>query len=143
MNHGLWTMYHEIRNTNSPPCLEFTPDVSSLAFLSGAIRNTRQLSSVFCVLSSVICRLSSVLCPLSSALYNCRGFFTNRPFYAKQTQFPKGQNERKLLIHKGLSKFYPAGGAKKQTQFKPNQTQSPKSQNECKLNFNKGLQKKR
>jgi hypothetical protein len=28
-------------------------------------------------------------------LYNCRGFFTNRTFYAKQTQFPKGQNERK------------------------------------------------
>ena len=31
------------------------------------------------------------------------------PFYAKQTQFPKGQNERKHLLYKGLSKFYPAG----------------------------------
>ncbi len=40
-------------------------------------------------------------------------------------------------------KFYPAGGAKKQTQFKPKQTQFPKSQNECKLSYNKGLQKKR
>jgi hypothetical protein len=28
-------------------------------------------------------------------LYNCRGFFTNQLFYAKQTQFPKGQNEHK------------------------------------------------
>jgi hypothetical protein len=29
-------------------------------------------------------------------------------------------NERKYLLYKGLSNFYPAGGAKKQTQFKPN-----------------------
>ncbi len=29
--------------------------------------------------------------------YNCRGLSTNQPFYAKQTQFPKVQNERKLL----------------------------------------------
>jgi len=52
-------------------------------------------------------------------------------------------NERKLFFTNVLSNFYPAGGAKKQTQFKPNQTQSPKSQNEHKLNFNKALQKKR
>jgi len=63
--------------------------------------------------------------------------------YAKQTQFPKDQNELNFVLHKGLQKSYPAGGAKKQTQFKPNQTQFPKSQNERKLNYNKGLQKKR
>ncbi len=40
--------------------------------------------------------------------------------YAKQTQFPKSSNERKYLLYKGISNFYPAGGAKKQTQFKPN-----------------------
>jgi hypothetical protein len=39
--------------------------------------------------------------------------------YAKQTQFPKGQNGRKHLLYKGLSNFYPAGGAKKQTQTNP------------------------
>ena len=35
MNHELWTMYYETRNT------EFTPDVSSLAFLSGEIQSTK------------------------------------------------------------------------------------------------------
>jgi len=63
--------------------------------------------------------------------------------YAKQSQFRESSNERKYLLYKGLSKFYPAGGAKKQTQFKPNQTQVAGYQNERKLNFNKGLQKKR
>ncbi len=38
----------------------------------------------------------------SRALYNCRGFSTNRPFYAKQTQFPKKSNERKYLFTDGL-----------------------------------------
>jgi len=35
MNHELWTMYYETRNT------EFTPDVSSLAFLWGEIQSTK------------------------------------------------------------------------------------------------------
>ena len=55
----------------------------------------------------------------SSALYICRGLSTNQLFYAKQTQFPKGQNERKFTNNNELSNLYPAGGAKKQTQFKP------------------------
>ncbi len=78
-----------------------------------------------------------------SPLYICRGPSTNQLFFNKQSQFRESSNERKYLLYKGLSNFYPAGGAKKQTQFKPNQTQSPKSPNERKLNFNKGLQKKR
>ena len=28
---------------------------------------------------------------------NCREFSTNRPFYAKQSQFPKKSNERKSI----------------------------------------------
>ncbi len=40
---------YTIRNTNSSPCPEFTPDVSSLAFLSGAtstsVENPLQISS--------------------------------------------------------------------------------------------------
>jgi len=43
--------------------------------------------------------------------------------YEKQSQYKpnffKCQNERKYLYHKGLSKFYPAGGPKKQTQTNP------------------------
>ncbi len=69
--------------------------------------------------------------------------FPDTLFFNKQSQFRESPNEHKYLLYKGLSNFYPAGGAKKQTQFKPNQTQFPKSPNECKLNFNKGLQKKR
>jgi hypothetical protein len=53
-------------------------------------------------------------------------------FYAKQTQFPKGQNERKHCLHKGLQKKRRFSSPKKQTQF-------PKGQNELKLLFNKGL----
>ncbi len=44
--------------------------------------------------------------------------------YAKQTQFRESSNEHNYLLYKGISKFYPAGGAKKQTQFKPNQSLS-------------------
>ena len=35
-------------------------------------------------------------------LYICRESSTNQLFYAKQTQFPKSQNERKLFNYKGL-----------------------------------------
>jgi len=72
----------------------------------------------------------TVVCQLSSALYICRGFSTNRPFYAKQTQFPGCQNERKLTNNNGLWKYCQLDTWWKQTQFKPNQTQSPKSQSE-------------
>ena len=37
-----------------------------------------------------------------------------------QTQFPKGQNERKLCFNKGLQKKRRFRSPKKQTQFKPN-----------------------
>jgi len=30
-------------------------------------------------------------------LYTCRESSTNRPFYAKQTQFPEKSNERKFI----------------------------------------------
>ena len=110
-------------------CLEFR--ISNYRITAYATISYHQ-SSVFCLLSTAF-----------GTLYICREFSTNRPFYAKQTQFTKCPNLHKFLLYKGLSKFYPAGGAKKQTQFKPNQTQFQKSQNEYKLNFNKGLQKKR
>jgi len=57
-----------------------------------------------------------------------------------QSQFPKGQNERKLIYNKGLQKKRWFHSPKKQTQFKPN---FRKAQNERKLIYNKGLQKKR
>ncbi len=38
---------YAIRNTNSPPCPEFTPDVSSLAFLSGAIERVIGIGSKY------------------------------------------------------------------------------------------------
>ncbi len=68
------------------------------------IRNTR-----YAIRNTSICPLQ-----LSRALYK------SPTFYAKQTQFPRGQNERKLNFNNELYKYYPAGGAKKQTQFKPN-----------------------
>ncbi len=67
-------------------------------------------------------------------------FLTNKPNLVRRRRIA---NERKHLLYKGLSNFHPAGGAKKQTQFKPKQTQFKKSPNEYKLNYNKGLQKKR
>ncbi len=45
-------------------------------------------------------------------------------------------NELKLITNKELQKFYPAGGAKKQTQFKPNPR---KAKNERKCLCHKGL----
>ena len=97
------------------------------------------LQSVIFCLESCVCRLWSSNGPSTSV----ENPLQINPLYAKQTQFTKCPNLHKFLLYKGLSKFYPAGGAKKQTQFKPNQTQFQKSQNEYKLNFNKGLQKKR
>ena len=41
---------------------------------------------------------SSLTCPLHLS----RTLYKSAPFYAKQTQFPKGQNERKIACHKGL-----------------------------------------
>ncbi len=100
-----WGTIYAIRNK-----LEFTQSLSpGAAYLT---RNRRMLAHLlFCrgLHASRNCPSTSVEMPLQI-----------NPFYAKQTQFPKGQNERKYLLYKGLSNFYPAGGAKKQTQFKPN-----------------------
>jgi hypothetical protein len=47
-------------------------------------------------------RESRYLRAYKAHLYTCRELSTNRPFYAKQTQFPKKSNERKLLLYKVL-----------------------------------------
>ncbi len=53
-------------------------------------------------------------------LYNCRGFSTNQLFFNKQSQFRESSNEHKYLLYKGLSNFYPAGGAKNKPNSNPN-----------------------
>jgi len=55
----------------------------------------------------------------SRSLYICREFFTNQPFFAKQTQFPKSQNERKLILNKVLCKWTRLQSPGKQTQSNP------------------------
>ena len=47
----------------------------------------------------------------------------NKP---NQTQFPKSQNEIKLLFNKGLWKCTPSQTRAKQSQYKPNQSQFPR-----------------
>jgi len=42
------------------------------------------------------------LSTLLNLLYNCRESSTNRPYYAKQTQFQKSPNERKSCCNKGI-----------------------------------------
>jgi hypothetical protein len=132
------------------------------------------LKSSNCHQSSVICRLSSVNCPPPSTTVEdslqISSFLTNKANFVRRRRIA---NERKYLLYKGLSNFYPAGGAKNKPNsnpIKPNprkaqmnvnltltkdyrkkddfavQKNKPNFQNaknECKLNFNKGLQKKR
>ena len=43
--------------------------------------------------------------PSPFPLYNCREPSTNRPYYAKQTQFQNRRNERKLIVNNGLRKY--------------------------------------
>jgi len=45
------------------------------------------------------------------------------PVYAKQTQFPKGQNQRNLLCHTDLPQYSTPPNPKKQSQNKPNPSQ--------------------
>ena len=84
------------------------------------------------------------------SLYKCREFSITieeslqiAPFFAKQTQFPKSPNERKLIFNKGLQKYLPLWSPKKQTQFKPNSKPNkpnlPEARNEPNLSINKGL----
>jgi hypothetical protein len=51
------------------------------------------------------------------------------PFYAKQSQFQKRQNEYNLRHNKQLQDFVPLSGAKKQTQFKPNKAKNKPNSN--------------
>ncbi len=82
---------------------------------------------------------------------NCREFSTNRPFYAKQTQFPKSQmnvNRYNTMDYENISDWTIGQNKPNSNPIKPcpersRMGQSPKSSNERKLNFNKGLQKKR
>ncbi len=56
------------------------------------------------------------ICPLHLS----RVLYKSTPFYAKQTQFPKGQNERKFFYNKGLSKPTTPSDAPKTNPIKPN-----------------------
>jgi hypothetical protein len=51
------------------------------------------------------------------------------PFYAKQSQFQKRQNEYNLRHNKQLQDFVPLSGAKKQTQFKANKAKNKPNSN--------------
>jgi len=46
------------------------------------------------------------------------------PVYAKQTQFPKGQNQRNLLCHTDLPQYSTPPNPQKQSQNKPNPSQN-------------------
>ena len=61
------------------------------------------------------------------ALYRCRGLSITTEeslqitlFFAKQTQFPRDQNERKYLLYKGIQQQDRLQAGKTQTQFKAN-----------------------
>ncbi len=52
-------------------------------------------------------------------LYNCRGFSTNRPFYAKQTQSQVRPNQRKFFYNKQICESGHLVKSEKQTQSNP------------------------
>ena len=54
------------------------------------------------------------------ALYTCREASTNSPFYAKQTQFPKGRYDPNTLFDKGLQKMKSPSSTHKTNPNKPN-----------------------
>ncbi len=58
------------------------------------------------------------------------------PFYAKQTQFQKWQNEHNFRYVKHLQDFVPLAQAKKQTQFKPNKAKNKPNLSQNKPNSN-------
>ncbi len=82
---------------------------------------------------------------------NCREFSTNRPFYAKQTQFPKKSNDVTFFYtmdYENISDWTLGENKPNSNPIKPcpersRMGQSPKSQNERKLICYRGLQKKR
>ena len=57
------------------------------------------------------------------------------PFYAKQTQFKKWQNEHKYLHNNVLRNFKPLAQTKKQTQFKPNKAKNKPNLTQFKANL--------
>ena len=57
------------------------------------------------------------------------------PFYAKQTQFKKWQNEHKYLHNNVLRNFKPLAQTKKQTQFKPNKAKNKPNLTQFKPNL--------
>ncbi len=137
--------------------MEFTLDVSSLAFLSGASGNKKPngkplgklpiMSIENTVIYVPISHLSSA-CPVrvsftlmgSSILYICREPSTNQLlFMQNKPNFQDTQMNVNIYYTKAYNNETASGSRKN----KPNQTQFAKSPNECKLNFNKGLQKKR
>ncbi|HUW18038.1 MAG TPA: hypothetical protein VMW16_01905 [Sedimentisphaerales bacterium] len=65
-------------------------------------------------------QLATVNGQLPSLLYTCREPSTNSPFFAKQTQFPKGCDEPKVLFDKGLQKMKPPSTLTKTNPNKPN-----------------------
>jgi len=95
-------MNHEILNTP-----EFTPDFSLLAFLSWEIQSTKEYVRNYqgimqnkpnfrkakMNVSNVITRNYTNFIPLAG--------YKNKP---NQTQFPKSQNECKLIFYRGLQK---------------------------------------
>ena len=58
------------------------------------------------------------------------------PFYAKQTQFQKWQNEHKRFRNNELRNFKPLAQAKKQTQFKANKAKNKANSNPIKAKTN-------
>jgi hypothetical protein len=57
------------------------------------------------------------------------------PFYAKQSQFQKESNERKLRDNNEICKFERLAGVQKQTQFKANKAKNKPNSNPNKPNL--------
>ncbi len=97
------------------PNMEFTLDVSSLAFLSGDIR----ISSL-CTLCLCISAPLPQPAKRSTTVENIRQI---TPFYAKQSQFWKCQKQHKHFCNNEIRKNGQLVIQTKQTQLKPKQTQ--------------------
>ena len=63
----------------------------------------------------------------SRNLYNCRESSTNRPYYAKQTQFAGHPHERNILCRKGLSRSCRIDTAENKPNSKPNKPNLPEA----------------
>ncbi len=151
-----WLNHKDLEPASPDSWIQYT--LSSIQYRESRIENQES-------------NFSSLFTP--SHLYICRERSTNQLFFNKQTQFPKSSNERKYLLYKELSNFYPAGGAKNKPNSNPikpnfkkakmnvkltltkdyrkkddfavrkNKPNFQNAKNERKLTYNKGLQKKR